>query len=104
MAHVNSPFQLLEKTSIFLENFGVMHFTPTHLLRNHSPHCTYKSELAFTVKLQVPLGKTTFRQAILYDATANHHIDFLDSYLTLTLKSLLPFGELIPESLNCLTH
>ena len=42
----------------FLYNFGVTHFTPTHLLWIHLPHCTHKTELIFTLKLQMPDGST----------------------------------------------
>ena len=38
----------------FLENSGVTIFTPAILLWIHLTHCTHKTELAFTLKLQIP--------------------------------------------------
>ena len=85
-----------------LENIAVTLMTLLHLLWIILLHCTHKTELAFTDHTWVNLA---LRQAILYNAASDHHFDLEKvNFKTHALKSLLPFHELIPESINYFTH
>ena len=77
----------------FLEYFVVTLFILAHLPWIHLPHCTHKTELAFTLKLPTPHRSTfTFRHAILCDAATDHCLGFWKVNFEIhALKNLLPF-------------
>ena len=72
-----------------LSIFGVWLLTPAHLLWNHFPHCTHKTELVFTPKLLTPHGST-----LLLDMPS-----FVMLPLTITLAfPMLTFNPLLSKA------
>ena len=78
-------------------------FTLAHLLCIHLPHCTHRTELAFTLKLK-SLHESTLLldnpSCVIPPLTITFVFD-KGNFQILTLKWLLLFYELI---LDCLTH
>ena len=79
-------------------------YTPAHLPWIHMPHYSLNQVNLFSQTADPTWLDYTFRQAILCDATADHHFGFPKINIYAIAVKSLPFSEHIHEYLDCHVH